>query len=102
MSRRLRLAAASTARPGCASARGWALTKLVGQACLPQVWREVLCQGPANESDVADNQGTNAAIGFAQRNHAPKAPSLEDLLWHVCVSQALGSSAEQCAVRRVI
>eukprot|EP00439_Symbiodinium_sp_Y106_P001039 s4563_g1.t1 len=70
VSRRLRLAAASTARPGCASARGWALTKLVGQACLPQVWRKVLCQGPANESDVADNQGTNAAIGFAQHYKA--------------------------------
>ena len=85
--------------------RGRAQPKLVRKAGFLEGASKVLLRqrtGDQAPENVANDQCPHTAIGFAQRNHAPKAPSLEDLLWHVCVSQALGSSAEQCAVRRVI
>ena len=85
-------------------ARPRAQPKLVRKARFLEGAGKVLRQrmGDQAPENVANDQCPHTAIGFAQRNHAPKAPSLEDLLWHVCVGQALGSSAEQCAVRRVI
>ena len=78
--------------------------KLVRKARFLEGTGEVLRQRTGDQApeDVANDECPHAAIGLAQRNHAPEPQSLEDLLWHVCVGQALGSSVEECAVRRVI
>ena len=96
--------ASTVARGSNSVARPRAQPKLVRKAGFSEGASKVLRQRTGDQApeNVANDQCPHTAIGFAQRNHAPKAPSLEDLLWHVCVSQALGSSVEQCAVRRVI